>query len=25
MGRGTKGVEEQIRTLLTEAGASLPD
>lgn len=25
VGRGTKGVEEQIRTLLTEAGASLPD
>ena len=25
MGRGTKGVEEQIRTLLTEAGASLPN
>ena len=25
MGRGTKGVEEQIRTLLTQAGASLPD
>ena len=25
MGRGTKGVEEQIRTLLTEAGAPLPD
>ena len=25
MGRGTKGVEEQIRTLLTEAGVSLPD
>ena len=25
MGRGTKGVEEQIRTLLTEARASLPD
>ena len=24
-GRGTKGVEEQIRTLLTEAGAPLPD
>ena len=25
VGRGTKGVEEQIRTLLAEAGASLPD
>lgn len=25
VGRGTKGVEEQIRTLLTEAGVSLPD
>ena len=25
MGRGTKGVEEQIRTLLTEAGVSLPN
>ena len=25
VGRGTKGVEEQIRALLTEAGASLPD
>ena len=25
VGRGTKGVEEQIRTLLTQAGASLPD
>ena len=25
VGRGTKGVEEQIRTLLTEAGATLPD
>ena len=25
VGRGTKGVEEQIRTLLTEAGASLPN
>ena len=25
VGRGTKGVEEQIRTLLTEAGAPLPD
>ena len=24
MGRGTKGVEEQIRTLLTQAGATLP-
>ena len=25
VGRGTKGVEEQIRTLLAEAGAALPD
>ena len=25
VGRGTKGVEEQIRTLLTQAGATLPD
>ena len=25
VGRGTKGVEEQIRALLTEAGATLPD
>ena len=25
VGRGTKGVEQQIRTLLTEAGAPLPD
>lgn len=25
MGRGTSGLEEQIRTLLTEAGASLPN